>query len=445
VALTIVAAVLVIGVVIYIHELGHFLAAKLSGVRVEIFSMGLGPKLWGVTVGETEYAISAIPFGGYVKMEGDIPSDLEGGETSTPPEETEAETGHGQESGFLAKSKGVRALIVAAGPAMNFLMAIALFAALTALLGIPVLTTTEVGWVEDGTPAMEAGLEAGDLIRSVGGIVINDWDHLEEILEGSLGQETSVTVERGGREVVLTLRLASVTALDGVGAEPYLPPSVGGVVRDSPADEVGLKAGDRITRVGGRAIHSWQDLVHIIRPSAGKRLDIEWERDGEILTSTVTPRETQGRGMLGINSDYSELVGARPAGPLEALRQGVKNAAWVSVQIFNILRLLRQGVPVREVIGGPVRIGQLAGQSLRRGPETFITFIAAISAQLALLNLLPIPVLDGGHLLLLSVEAIARKPVTARQRIIAQQVGLFLLIALMLFVTMIDVSRLLSG
>jgi regulator of sigma E protease len=431
---TVIAAFIVIGVIVFVHELGHFVAAKLSGVRVETFSLGLGPRLWGERWGETDYVLSAIPFGGYVKMEGESPEE----------DEDDAVVEYGERS-FLGKNKGIRALIVAAGPAMNFVLAIVIYGLLTAWMGEAVFTTKVVGVVDGHGPAWTAGLRQGDVVQSVGAQEPKNWDDFLDALGRNLGRTVEVTVKRGGRDLVLNLDLRSSSRLDSIGIERYIPPVADSVASGSPAALAGIKPGDRITEIGGQKIFTWQDLARLVEPSPGRALDVTWMRDGKAHSSTVTPEDFGGIGKLGIVNDYRGEYELRKVGLFTSIKRGIRTAAWMSVQFLKLPRLLMEGVPLKEVIGGPVRIGELAGETIRLGAGTFLAFIAALSAQLSVVNLLPIPVLDGGHLLLLGVETVARRPISTRQRIIAQQIGLALLVALMLFVTMVDVSRLLGG
>ena len=431
---TIVATLIVIGIIVFVHELGHFTAAKLSGVRVETFSLGLGPRLWGFAWGETDYVISAIPFGGFVKMEGEAVE--EDGEGVSEP--------HGERS-FLGKNKRTRAFIIGAGPVMNFLLAIIIYVVLTGLVGVAVFTTKEIGVVAEESPAWDAGLRPGDIITSVGGEEIRNWDHFLDMLEANLGREVDILVESSGLEQNLSLNLRSAVDLFEVGVERYVPPVADSVSAGSPAEEAGIQAGDVISEVNGYPVYTWQDLAGIVEPSPGREITIGWVRDGEAMASTITPEDIGGYGKIGIMNDYVGEYTLRSAGIFESIDRGIRTTAWMSVQFLKLPRLLLQGFPVKEVIGGPVRIGELAGETMRRGPATFFAFIAALSAQLSLVNLLPIPVLDGGHLFLMGIEAVVRRSIGTRQRIIAQQIGLALLIALMLFVTMVDVSRLIGG
>jgi regulator of sigma E protease len=430
---TIVASIILIGVIVFIHELGHFAAAKLSGVKVEVFSLGFGPKLVGARWGETEYMISAIPFGGFVKMLGEAPEEDEEG----------VEQAHDERS-FLGKSKRTRALIVAAGPAMNFLLAVVIFVALIHRDGIAVFSTTEIGVVEEGSPAWDAGLRFGDVVSAVGGDSVGNWQDVEDAFEDHLGRRTDVVFEREGRSETLAVDLTRVRKLENLGVDIYIPPVADSVIAGSPADQAGIRAGDRIVEIDGRSVRTWQDIAPAVA-APGRELAIRWVRGDKIIDSTITPEDVRGIGRIGIMDDYMAEIRLVPAGLNLSVELGIRRAAWMSVQIFNLPRLWLAGHPVKELLGGPVRIGQLAGQTLRLGIGTFVAFIGMVSAQLCVVNLLPIPVLDGGHLLVLGVETVARRPISPRRRIIAQQIGLALLIAFMVFVTLVDVSRLLGG
>ncbi len=434
--ITLIATVITLGVIVFIHELGHFMAAKISNVRVERFSMGFGPVLLKVRGGETEYCISAIPFGGYLRMAGDDPEEV----AELAAEQTERGETPSEDRGFLSKSKLTRAFIIAAGPTMNFLLAMLIYTGLVAYMGVGVMTTRQVGGVIDGTPAREAGLAEGDLIVSVDGVKVDTWDNMLDLLDTRLGTVTGMVVERDGRPLAITLDLSSAEGLYDIGLYDYRPAVVGDVKLGGPAAGAGLKTGDRIIRVDGEEISSWSGLSQAIRGFPEAELEIEWERAGEILSSTVTPVDIGGFGKI-------EIYGAiekRKAGPLEALKRGFDTTIWVAKQLFLLPRMILRGTAVRDVVGGPVRIGELAGESMRWGASAFLGFIAAISAQLCLVNLLPIPVLDGGHLLILGVEAVRRKAISVRQRVIAQQIGFAFLMALMVLVTLVDVSRFLG-
>jgi regulator of sigma E protease len=294
--------------------------------------------------------------------------------------------------------------------------------------------------VVEASPAWEAGLREGDEITSVNGVDVETWDAVDEVLRKKLGSETGIVIERDGVLKTLTLDLSSAQELQEVGVSPFRASVIGDVKHGGPAHAAGLRAGDRIVSIDGRPIRTWSELSDVIRSSPDTELAIVWERNGESMSSSVTPRDAGGYGLI----DVFSRIEKRPVGLLESWKIGLETTVWISKQIFKLPRLLLRGMPVRDVVGGPVRISELAAESMRWGWGSFLSFIAAISAQLSLVNLLPIPVLDGGHLLLLGVETATRRPITPRQRIIAHQIGFAFLFALMILITLVDVSRFLG-
>ena len=421
--LTLLAFVIVLGVLIFVHELGHFVAAKRSKVRVEVFSMGFGPRLLTVTRGETDYVLSAIPFGGFIKMAGENP-------------EQEPE-GHPWE--FLAKTKKTRALIVVAGPAMNFVLAIVIFTFLIYTVGVGVTNTRVIGAVEANSAASAAGLREGDTVLSVGGIEVKTWDEMLEIIAGNLGKRVVIAVERGGSPVNAELDLSQVKDYSGLGMSPFDQAILDFAKIGGPAYRAGLRGGDKIIAINGVPITNWRDIRAVVEPSADKPLRIAWERNGVRDSATVTPRKETGVGRIDVSYRFDK----RRIGLLESLVMGSRQTMLVSREIFNFFPKLLSGRVSSDEVGGPVRIGQIAGETFRWGWSVFLSFIAVMSAQLGLINLLPIPILDGGHILILGVETAIRKPINVRQRIVAQQIGFALLVAVMVGLTFKDIVRVL--
>lgn len=349
------SAIVVLGVLIFVHELGHFLIAKWKRVTVKKFSLGFGPKILGKKIGETEYVISAVPLGGYVKMLGEAP-----GEEVTPEEEPRS---------FTHQSVGRRALIVAAGPIFNLLFAIFIFS-LIFLVGFPLLTAT-VGEVKEGFPAEEAGIRPGDLV---------------------------VAVE-------------------------------------------------------GKAIKSWEEMALAIRRSTQESLAFTVKREGKLIDLKVRPRQDEATTPFG-EKQMVRVIGISPAGtvakertlnPVLALYRGLDRTARMTALIVEgVVKLIQGVVPAKE-LGGPLLIAKLAGESARAGLTSLVHFMAFLSINLAILNLLPIPILDGGHLAFFAFEAVAGRPLSLRKRELAQQVGFFLLALLMVFVFYNDISRIFSG
>lgn len=443
--MTILAAVVVLGILIFVHELGHFLVAKRSGVGVLKFSLGFGPKLVGVKRGETEYLLSALPLGGYVKMIGEDPGD-------ESPEAADLERS------FSRKSVGTRARIILAGPLANLLLPVVIFWGVFAIVGQPYFLPV-VGTPEPGSPAAQAGLLPGDRVQALDGVRIERWTEIETALQSSSGRPLTLTVVRDGRtfDVRLTPRAVSTRDIFGqetqawdLGLHPLLSTRIGQVLPGHVAEQTGLKSGDRILALNGRQVAEWEQLAKTIHASPGRPVRLTVERDGQRFDVEVTPRPTRQRGPGG--DEEIGLIGIGPApeshsqrlNPVAALGAGVKKTADLSVLIVQGFVKLIQAKISPKTIGGPILIAQMAGEVVQRGPVELLSFTALLSINLAILNLLPIPVLDGGHLLFSLIEWLRGKPVSLRKREIAQQVGMVLLVGLMIFAFYNDIFRLLA-
>ncbi len=345
------AFVIVLGVLIFFHELGHFLVARFFGVGVEKFSLGFGPRLFGKKVGLTDYRISAIPLGGYVKMVGEEP-DAEIAPADIP-------------LSFTHKNVYKRILIVAAGPLFNLLLSVIIFYVIFQLSGLYILK-----------------------------------------------------------------------------------PSVGQVQAQSPAFEGGLEKGDRIVAIDNQPVESWDDMSTIIKESGGKTLSLTVQRDGSEFVTRVTPNATTTRNIFGEDQERY-VIGIVASGdfftqdlnPFEAMGESILQTYRVTrLTVLSIVKLI-QGTLSTKTLGGPIMIAEMAGRQAKEGISSLVFFIALLSINLAILNFLPIPVLDGGHLLFFFIEAMIGRPVNTRMREIAQQVGIFILILLMVYVFYNDITR----
>jgi regulator of sigma E protease len=418
--LTVVATVLMLGLLVVAHEFGHFIVAKRSGVRVDVFSLGFGPRLAAVKRGDTEYAICVVPFGGYVKMAG---SDPDQESTGSPYE-------------FMSKPKLVRAAIVVAGPVMNFLLAVVLYALLTYFVGVATVSTRLVGEVVPDSPAWNAGIREGDTILAIAGDSVATWDQAIAGLAENLGAQTEVTYGRDGLIQATTLDLAGASDPYEVGMAAFSEAVIDNVKMGGPGWRTGLRGGDRITWIEGTPVKGTNDVRRVVMASAGKELAIRWARGREVMESKVTPKDYSGTGMIEV--DFR--VEKRHIGLVASFTGGFRYTAWAAEQFFVFLRHLATFKVSRDTVGGPVRISMLAGEAMRWGVVFFLQLVIFFSAQLSLINLLPIPVLDGGHLLLLGVEAVSRRTISARERMAAQQIGFALLVAAMIALTFNDIS-----
>jgi regulator of sigma E protease len=443
---TIVSFVVVIGILILVHELGHFIVARLSGVGVERFSIGFGPVLWRFKGPQTEYCLSAIPMGGYVKMMGDDENPLEGGKTGA----------FDPSKAFTLKPLWVRFLIVFAGPGMNFVLAAAIFALVFMVLGRPVLPAV-VGRVIEGGPAAQAGLGVGDRVVAVDGQPIKYWDELVGAVQDSQGETLQVTVRgaSGERKVALTPTKTTTRDVFGdrhdlwdLGARVFVAPQIGEVIAGLPAVKAGLQSGDTVVALEGRPTRTWDELAEAIQKRPGQPTTLTVQRGAETLTVPVTPNTVKDRGPDGAEVEVGR-IGISPvpittyvrSNPVMAVWEGVARTVEVTkLTAVGLYKIVTRQIPASN-IGGPIQIATTAGEQARQGLPSLAFFTAVISVNLALLNLLPVPMLDGGHLLFFVCEAVLGRPLSVRKREVAQQVGFLLLMLLIVFATYNDLAR----
>ncbi len=440
--LTLVSFLVVIGVLIFVHELGHLLAAKAVDIEVPRFSIGFGPKIAGFRRGETEYVISALPLGGYVRMAGmEDTSALEGGE-----EEEHVPSGRD----FDAKPLWARALVISAGVFMNFLFAIVVLAGVAFVFGEPLNPTTRAVVVGEltGAAAPLAEVPEGRSIVQVSGQEVGSWNDIAEALRLAPAGETVIRFD-DGTDVRLNLPsdpAARSQVLDPL--QPYTEPVIGEVSMGSPAARAGFESGDRVVSAGGRQIDTWNEFVDVVRASPGAPLEMVVQREGERVTINAVPdseRELNANmerveiGRLGVAAEQRLIY--RRMGPIDALGYGVTTTWETSAMIVGLVGDLLTGQASPRSLGGPLAIGQLSGQAARYGLETFFQWMALLSVNLAVLNLLPIPVLDGGQLLFIGVEAIRGRPLSIEQRLRLSHVGLIIVVGIMVWAITNDFLR----
>jgi regulator of sigma E protease len=440
--LSIIKGIILLGVLVFIHEAGHFLTAKWLGVRVLKFSLGFGKKIIGWKRGETEYQLAAIPLGGYVKLLGESLDD----------EVPESQ----QPRAFTGQSVLRRTLIVAAGPVMNLFLALVIFP-LVFMIGIQqpayLLSKPVIGWVEPESPAAEKGFRAGDHITAINGRSIQTWESLTTKILTSPREELNIQFDRNGH--AMSRRLVPSSAPDtgaGIaGFQPAIPKMlVSQVIDGGAAAEAGIKRGDFILSVNGVFEQDYLEMRKVIENSAGEALAMEIGRGEEVFSLTVTPvldPETDV-GRIGIQftpgfpgMDFVK----RSYGFLKAIKRGTHEVVRLTGLTFSVLGKLFTGKLSVRHVGGPISIVQIASQAAESGFISLLQFAAFISLNLAIFNVLPIPVLDGGHLAFLCVESIIGKPVSARKQEMAYKIGFTVLIVLMLVVSYNDIVRVFFG
>ena len=449
---TIVAFIVALGVLIVVHEYGHYLVARLCGVKVLRFSVGFGRALatWRLGADRTEWVVAAIPFGGYVKMLDEREGPVEPAELARA---------------FNRQSVWKRFAIVIAGPLFNFAFAVLVYAGLF-MYGLPEARPL-LASPPQGTLAAAAGLQAGDTVRAIDGEAIATWQELRwRVLQAALQREAVKleTLDERGHIAVVTLDLrgfptAEVESdvLERVGLRLYRPPLapvLGQIVAGGAAERAGLQPGDRILRVDGAPIQTWEDFVNVVRSRPGAPLSITLERAGSQQTVEVVPDAVSAGnariGRIGAGPQQPEgyadkLLVRVQHGPLESLGRAFAKTVDIAVFSLKMLGKMLIGEVSWRHLSGPVTIADFAGQSASLGWVSYLTFLALISISLGVLNLLPIPLLDGGHLMYYAIEIVKGRPVSERFMELGQRVGLALLLVMMAFAFYNDLNRLLTG
>jgi regulator of sigma E protease len=444
--------VVLLTVLVFVHEMGHYLVARWCGVRVEVFSIGFGRELFGWTDRKaTRWKVALLPLGGYVKFFGDLNA---ASAPNSPLNDglTEAE----RRVAFHHKGLLQRVAIVFAGPLANVLYAIVVLAVIYAIFGQRV-TPPEIGHVPEGSIAQAAGFQRGDVVQAIDGRRIVRFEDIVKAYLLNPGRELTFGIRRGDRELQLKVTPTSRTTseLDGVervvGELPLYPAIravAGKIIEGSAAEAAGLHEGDHIIAIDGQPVDNFEDLQDIVATSKGRQLQVVVERGKETLTFAITPRKQTARRsdgstvegwLLGIQSAPLPLV---RYGPVAAVTAAVGTSVDMVRQTVDYLGQMIAGERGTEDLGGPLRIAQASGQAAKGGFEQLVMLSVLLSLNLGLINLLPIPVLDGGHLLLYACEAVRGRPLTERMQEYAFRFGLAMILTLAIFVTWNDLVQL---
>jgi len=439
--MNILIGLLVLGVIILVHEWGHFIVARLFGVRVDVFSIGFGPRLFGVKRGDTDWRFSALPLGGYVRMAGQDLTDIDSGDTKP--------TGAPDE--LMSKTRWQRALISFAGPAVNLLFPLLLLGIYYVAVGLPNDNALSKPVVVAGLPPAQlnapSGLQVGDTVLSINGTKNPTWEQAMNIsLQAAPGSTLKLDVSNNGATRQVELTASSNPYARTFGYSP-IPAAIGEVALGTPADHAGLHDGDIVRTVDGQKIQFWDQFVDLVRNSGGNPLNLDVDRKGQQLILVVTPQKGVTDGaenyyQIGIQREFA--LSYERVGPVDALKTaGLQTASLVTQTVGVVGKLLSGRVSVKQ-LQSVVGISRTAGQAVAQGSYAIIGFMALISVNLGILNLLPIPILDGGHILLLSLEGLRRRDFSLafKERLI--QVGLVFLLALIAYVMYNDVARMLS-
>lgn len=430
---TIASFIFVLGIMIFVHELGHCLMAKFLKIRVDIFSLGFGPRLFGFQAGGTDYRVSLFPLGGYVRMAGEHYDDeLEG-----------------KEDEFLNRPKSHRLAVALAGPLMNIVLAVALMAVIfIAGVEVPVYLDNppEVGYVYEDSPAEEIGIQPGDLILAIDGDKVENWEDTQIAVATLPAKSVRIAYRRDGREFERIVQLEE-SEVSGSGFLGIMPPlaSVITAVNPGPAARAGIKSGDLVLSVssGDEEATDTPEILDMIKASEGNPLLFTIQRNGEKISREITAEQQDGTYKIGVGISQTPVLETRTEkyGPVASLGKSIQKNYELTALTFTIIGKLLTGETSLKMMSGPIEIARFSGAAAAQGATTLVTFMALISLQLGIFNLLPIPVLDGGTIAMLAVESVIRRDLSLQVKERIMQVGFFLLILLMSFVIFNDIAK----
>jgi regulator of sigma E protease len=429
---TILAFTVVFGILVFVHEFGHFFMAKLAGVRVEVFSFGYGKRLFGVKKGETDYRVSLVPMGGYVKMLGEGMFETE---RPIAPDD------------LMAKTRLQRLLIMAMGSVMNIVLALVIVSFMN-VVGTTVAEYLDerpvIGWIESGSPAEKAGLRIDDEIVSIAGQKVATWSDVHVAIGSKPDRLIRLDIRRDGRVLPVDLTTESVTRYDMgyAGFQAKIPTEIHMVFPGSPAEKAGLRPKDVIRAIDGTPVYFYQ-FLEILQKNAGHELLFEIERDGRVLDVPVTPRLEGSVGKIGISQVPKSVI--KKFGFFAAIERSFDENLKNVFLIVRFIRGLFTGETPTSQLGGPLAIANFSYTAFRMGWQTLLGWIAVISLQLGVLNLFPIPVFDGGQIFVLIVESVMRRDLGPKARQVWMSIGFVIFAFLIAFVVVNDLVKMLPN
>jgi regulator of sigma E protease len=418
----------VIGIIVLVHELGHYIAARLMKIRVEVFSFGMGKRLFGKKIGETDFRVSLIPVGGYVRMAGEEDFDPE----------------HPAPDQFMAKNRAQKIFTLLMGPFMNLVLALVLIIGIN-MGGVEVSSYTlekpVIGYIEKDSPAAKAGLLPGDELLAINAKKTPDWKEVELTIGTNPKESLTIDFLRQGAEQTTTLHVTSSSRYEIGYAGFYWPwPAViNEILPNYPAAKAGLRPGDHIVAVNGKPVATYFELANIIHMAPGKPLQLTYQRGAQSLSTQITPRNENGIGLIGFNAKIATTK--IRYGFAAAVKNSFQEAARLTLLTFSVFKKMFQRKISVKSFSGPIEIARISQQALESGFSNFFMLIAFISLQLGIVNLFPIPGLDGGHLLIFTVEAIIRRDLNQKLKNILLYAGFAFLISLMAFVILNDIAK----
>ncbi|MCU0275787.1 MAG: RIP metalloprotease RseP [Acidobacteria bacterium] len=418
----------VLGIIVLVHELGHYVAARLMKIRVEVFSFGFGKRLFGRKIGATDFRVSLIPVGGYVRMAG----------------EEDYDPAHSAPDQFMAKNRAQKIFTLLMGPLMNLVLALALISGVN-MSGVEIdaykLEPPVIGYVTKGSPAEKAGLLPGDTLLAINGRNAPNWKEAEITIGTNPKENLKIDFLRAGnpRSTVLQVAASRQYEIGYAGFYWPLPPVIDQVARNYPAAKAGLRPGDHITAVDGRPVATYFELADIIHASPGKELLLAVQRQGQAFSTRITPVAENGIGLIGFNVKIATRTVRY--GLAAAVANSFQEAGRLIRLTFDAFRKIAQRKMSVKSFSGPIEIARVSQQALESGFANFFMLIAFISLQLGIVNLFPIPGLDGGHLLIFTIEAIIRRDLNAKLKSILVYAGFAFLISLMVFVILNDIAK----